>query len=228
MSSLVSFRSVTKSFGQKTVLESVSFDIKLGEVVGVIGLNGCGKTTLFNLLLGSLIPDSGSISYQERTIRPPAMIGALLGIEGFYPEKSAYQNLLITALVKGKGDEDICPLLEKVGLLADKNKPVKGFSAGMKQRLSLANALLGSPKVLVFDEPTVNLDERYVDLFKKMVLEQKALGDVSVIFSSHDMSLVKALASRVLVIHEHHVFYDLSSDQLPLNNSLSDLLALKT
>src|SRR5690606_39109772 len=157
---VLSIDNISKSYGRVQALKGLSLQVPEGSIYGVLGPNGSGKTTLLGILLGILKPDSGGFSWfggmQAEAVRKQR--GALVETSNFYPYLSAEENLEINARIKGASDEDIARVLDVVGLASRKQGDFRHYSLGMKQRLAIANALLGSPSVLVLDEPTNGLD----------------------------------------------------------------------
>ena len=203
--SVLSINGLSKSFGTNLVIDDISFDVPEGSVFGFIGANGAGKTTTMNMILGFLEMDSGEItacgemvSY-GRTIKG---IGYLPDIPEFYNymRPTEYLNLCggLSGMTKENIKERSKDLLELVGL-SDANRKIGGFSRGMKQRLGIAQALLGGPKLLICDEPTSALDP----IGRKEILEilTAVKGEATVIFSTHILSDVERICDRAAILH---------------------------
>lgn len=160
MSEILNIQGISKNYGKVRALHNLSLNIKQGEVYGILGPNGSGKTTTLGIILDVLKADSGSFKWFEKQEGADARkkIGSLLETPNFYPYLSAIQNLSIACDVKGVNSDDIPRVLEIVNLQERANSKFKSYSLGMKQRLALASALLGDPDVLVLDEPTNGLD----------------------------------------------------------------------
>src|SRR5215213_6030859 len=161
MSAVLSLSNITKSYGSVRALRGVSFEVPQGSVFGILGPNGSGKTTLLSIVLDVLKANNGNFLWfgQPGSPEQRRKIGSLLETPNFYHYLSAVDNLRVTKSISGRGDEaDIDRVLQKVNLYDRRTSRFKTFSLGMKQRLAIGAALLGSPRVLVLDEPTNGLD----------------------------------------------------------------------
>lgn len=214
MNTLLEVNHLEKSYDGTTILHDLSFKIQKGEIVGLIGKNGSGKTTLMKAILGLITVDSGEIYYQKKgnyTEEKEIMneIGYLLDCE-LFEYMNAYDNLFIQEKYKNseKNKDEITKLiiesLDFVGLENNKKK-VKGYSFGMKQRLGLALALMGTPKLLILDEPFVGLDPVGVEKFKQFIYELNQNKNVTVLISSHQLSEIEQMCNRYLFISDKNV-----------------------
>src|SRR5436305_2290962 len=161
MSSVLTLNSITKFYGPIRALNNVSFEVPQGSVFGILGPNGSGKTTLLSIILDVLKADHGNFLWfgQPGSPEQRKKIGSLLETPNFYHYLSSVNNLKITNSISGRGsEEEIDEVLKKVKLYERKNSRFSTYSLGMKQRLAIAGALMGSPLVLVLDEPTNGLD----------------------------------------------------------------------
>src|SRR6266498_4151166 len=153
---------LTKRFGSVRAVEDLSFTVEPGSVTGFLGPNGAGKTTTLRVLLGLVTPTAGTATIGRRRyaeIRQPTReVGALLEASSFHPARTARNHLRVYCTVSGIPKKRADEVLDLVGLSSAANRKVKGFSMGMRQRLGLATALLGDPKVLILDEPANGLD----------------------------------------------------------------------
>ncbi len=207
---MLEFESVTKRYGRKTVLYDVSLGVETGECLALVGHNGAGKTTLIKLALGLTRPSAGRIRVQGED---PASAGAAgyRGGTGFLPENVAFQGALtgrevlkFYARLKGQ-DTDLCDgLLERFGLSEARSQRVGTYSKGMRQRLGLAQAMLGKPRLLLFDEPTTGLDPAFRRAFYELLSDQSAAG-VTALISSHALTEIEARADRVAIMHQGHL-----------------------
>ena len=193
-----------KSFGSVQAVDDISFSVCSGEVFGLLGPNGAGKTTTLKSMLGLVVPDGGLVKIEGFDgLKDPKNarknVGFLPERVALYQNLTALQNLELFAQVKGVSLSSCIPLLEQVGLADAMNRRVGGFSKGMLQRLGLARALVGSPSVLVLDEPTGGLDPRGVVEIRNQILELKKSG-VTVVLSSHILSEVQAVCDRVAIV----------------------------
>jgi ABC-2 type transport system ATP-binding protein len=158
----IEVRELTKRFGEVTAVDDLSFDVRHGEVTGFLGPNGAGKTTTMRMILGLVTPTTGSatingVRYAELP-NSSSTVGAVLDKSGFHPARSGHDHLRVYARMGGHSDTRIAEVLDLVGATSYAHRKTKGFSTGMRQRLSLATALLGDPEVLLLDEPSNGLD----------------------------------------------------------------------
>jgi len=209
---------LSKRFGSVAAVDGVDLRVEPGSVRGVIGPNGAGKTTMLRLLLGLVRPDAGRI---EIFGRPPASAAGLDGVAGFVEEPRFYPYLsgrrtleLFAKLDGGDAGGRIGELLDLVGLdRGAAERRVGGYSTGMRQRLGLALALLGRPRVLLLDEPTTALDPTGAREMRDVVRQLAAEG-VAVLLSSHDMDAVADICDSVTVLLAGRVVWDGSMERL--------------
>ena len=193
-----------KRYGKVEALRGLDMEVPKGKVTGFVGPNGAGKTTTFRALLGLTRPSAGEIEVLGHPVPEglPAItkrVGAIIEEPGLIKALSGMVNLEIAADTLGFGHSDIGTLLEFVGLSADANRKVSGYSKGMRQRLALAAALLGHPELLILDEPLDGLDpagqKQVRSRLRSLVGEGK-----TVVVSSHDLSDIETLADHIVVI----------------------------
>ncbi len=203
--SAIAIRGATKRYGRHTALEDVSLDIGAGECLALVGHNGAGKTTLIKLLLGLARPSAGSIEVLGAAPHAAHRRGRDRGI-GFLPENVALYDqmtgreaLRFFARLKRVGTEAADALLEQVGLTDAARRRIRTYSKGMRQRLGLAQALLGEPRVLLLDEPTSGLDPTLRRAFFEIILERRRQG-ATVIISSHVLTEIEARTDRVAIL----------------------------
>ena len=201
MQTILSINGVSKSYGPIQALKNVSFDVPEGCIFGILGPNGSGKTTLLGTILDVLKADVGSYQWfggmQHDAARK--QIGSLLETPNFYHYLSAIDNLDINAAIKQRGKDDKLRVLEKLGLLQRKDSKFQTFSLGMKQRLAIAAALLGNPKVLVFDEPTNGLDPAGIAEVREMIRKLNSEG-ITIIMASHLLDEVEKVCTHVAIL----------------------------
>jgi len=193
---------ITKSYGPVQALKGVSFEVPEGSVFGILGPNGSGKTTLLSIILDVLKANKGDFLWfgHPGTKEQRQKIGSLLETPNFYHYLSAVNNLKITQSISGRGTSgDIDEVLKKVRLYERRNSRFSTFSLGMKQRLAIAAALLGNPRVLVFDEPTNGLDPVGIAEIRQLIIELKNSGH-TIIMASHLLDEVEKVCSHAAIL----------------------------
>lgn len=197
---------VYKSFGKEQVLKGVSFRISAGNIYGVVGNNGSGKTVLMKCICGFMKCDRGRIFVNGRQVGKevdfPDRLGIIIETPGFIPNLSGYKNLTILASLKGWiGKNEIRETMKRVGLDPGMKKPVAKYSLGMRQRLGIAQAIMEDPNVLILDEPFNGLDRYGVVEIRTLLKELKADGK-SILLASHNAQDIKELCDDVLDLME--------------------------
>lgn len=194
---------LSKRYGATLAVDDLSFTVPLGQVTGFLSPNGAGKSTAMRMILGLDAPTSGSVTVNGRPYteyrRPLFEVGALLEAKATHGGRSAYNHLLCLALSNGIGRTRVDQVLDQVGLRRVARKRSGSFSLGMGQRLGIAAALLGDPKVLMFDEPVNGLDPEGV-LWIRTLLKSLAAEGRTVFLSSHLMSEMSITADRLIII----------------------------
>lgn len=214
---------LSKKYGNQFAVDNVNMTIKKGQIYGFIGQNGAGKTTLIRLITGLIHKTSGEIELLGATSendlnKARAWVGSLVETPAFYGNMTARENLEVSRLVRNiAGKECIDEVLDLVGLKDVEKKKVKNFSLGMKQRLGIANALLGNPKFLILDEPINGLDPVSIveirDLLKKVNKEK----EVTILISSHILGELSELATNYGIINKGKLIEEISAEQLKEN-----------
>lgn len=204
---MIVLNSVTKRFGEKNVVNRVSFEAKQGEIIGFLGPNGAGKTTTMRLILGYLIPTEGTVTINglnpiEQRITVLKQIGYLPENNPLYAEMKVKEYLQFVAEVK---ETDIFSVVERVGLEDVLNTKIEELSRGFKQRVGLAAALIGNPEILVLDEPTSGLDPLEQEKIKNLII--KIAKNKIIIFSTHILSEVEAVATKLMIIDRGVLVY---------------------
>lgn len=202
MAPVLSIRDISKSYGRVRALNNVSFDVPPGSVFGILGPNGSGKTTLLSIILDVLKADNGNFLWfgQPGSPEQRKKIGSLLETPNFYHYLSSVNNLKITNSISGRGNEnDIEDVLKKVKLYERRNSRFSTYSLGMKQRLAIAASLLGSPSVLVLDEPTNGLDPVGIAEIRELIIELKNQGH-TIIMASHLLDEVEKVCTHVAIL----------------------------
>ncbi|MBP1905039.1 ABC-2 type transport system ATP-binding protein [Paenibacillus turicensis] len=198
---LIQVNKLYKSFKGREVVKGISFTIKQGEVVALIGTNGAGKSTTLALLLGIIQPDSGSITTWRENFQ--AYVGVQLQSTPFFEGYTAEENLaLFAAMYHVKlSKEDIRNTLELCNLLEARKTPAIALSGGQQKRLAIAVTTLHNPELIVLDEPAAGLDPRARHEIRALIRDL-ASNQSTVIFSSHDMEEVARIADRIILMHE--------------------------
>lgn len=200
--SILTISDLKKSYGRIQALKGVSFDVPEGAVFGILGPNGSGKTTLLSIILDVLNADSGTYSWFGKPASPDLRkhIGSLLETPNFYHYLSAVNNLKVTNSISGRGDAaGIDAVLQKVKLYERRNSRFNTYSLGMKQRLAIAAALLGDPKILVLDEPTNGLDPVGIMEIRELIIELSKKGH-TIIMASHLLDEVEKVCTHVAIL----------------------------
>lgn len=200
---------VTKIIKKVRVLDHVSLEFKSGEITGLKGINGSGKTMIMRIISGLIRPTEGKVFINGRELKKemdfPESIGVLIDSPAFLDGYSAYDNLRYMASVKNKvSGEEIKDLLKKVELADAGKKKYKYFSLGMKQRLGIAAAIMEHPDIILIDEPTNALDSKGVEMVKCILQQEKERGAL-IVLTCHDYSVLKELSDSIYFIEEGRV-----------------------
>ncbi len=202
MASLLSIQGLTKRYGTLTALDGLDLTVEPGQVFGLLGPNGSGKTTMLAILLDVIHASGGTYQWfagDAKAAQPRRHIGALLETPNFYPYLNADQNLKLVAGIKQVTHPRLDELLELVQLKDRRKSPFKSYSLGMKQRLALAACLIGDPEVLILDEPTNGLDPQGMIEVRQIILKIAAQGK-TIILASHLLDEVEKICSHVAII----------------------------
>ena len=200
---------VTKIIKKVKVLDHVYFEFESGEITGLKGINGSGKTMIMRIISGLIRPTEGKVFINGRELKKemdfPESIGVLIDSPAFLDGYSAYDNLRYMASVKNKvSGEEIKDLLKKVELADAGKKKYKYFSLGMKQRLGIAAAIMEHPDIILIDEPTNALDSKGVEMVKCILQQEKERGAL-IVLTCHDYSVLKELSDSIYFIEEGRV-----------------------
>jgi ABC-2 type transport system ATP-binding protein len=210
---MITVENVTKRYGEKVAVDDLSFEVKPGIVTGFLGPNGAGKSTTMRLILGLDAPTSGSVTIDGQAYQdlpaPLHEIGAMLEARAIHTGRSAYNHLLALAQTHGIARSRVQEAIELVGLQDVARKRVGGFSLGMGQRLGVAAALLGDPRVLILDEPANGLDPEGI-LWIRTLLKRLAKEGRTVFLSSHLMAEMAQTADHLVVIGRGRLIADTS------------------
>lgn len=232
-------RQLTKAYKAKRAVDTLDMRVGAGDIYGLVGKNGAGKSTAMKMIAGLLLPTSGEIElFGEVVAGPgavspgiagePSRIGALIESPGILPVHSAFDNLMIKALAVGvlKPEEHARELLRLVGLEDTGLKRAKGFSLGMKQRLGLALALVGNPDLLLLDEPFNGLDPEATRTMRGALMRINRERGVTMLISSHVLDQLDRMATRYGVIREGRMVRELSAEEL--HGSCGSAIRLRT
>ncbi|NQI70222.1 ATP-binding cassette domain-containing protein [Streptococcus suis] len=209
---LLRIEGMSKVYGQQAAVDQISFAIQRGEICGLVGQNGAGKTTLIRILSGLIFPSAGQLVY-PKTVK----MGAIIESPTLYPNMSAWDNLMYAALQLSLENpkERIQQVLDLVGLGdVDRKKKVKNFSLGMRQRMSIALAIIDFPEFLILDEPINGLDPSGIKEVRDIILRLRDEYGMTVLISSHILSELELLADRFVIMHKGKVIRDLTKADL--------------
>ncbi|PLW93716.1 MAG: ABC transporter ATP-binding protein [Marinilabiliales bacterium] len=203
MEKILRINKLSKRFGKIQAVDQLELEVAAGQVFGILGPNGSGKTTTLGMILDVIAPTAGSFKWfdQDDTVEARKSIGAILETPCFYPYLSAVQNLRVSAHIKKCGTDNIEKVLKQVGLFDRKDDKFKTYSLGMKQRLSIAAALLSNPPVLILDEPTNGLDPEGIAEVRNLIKEIAASGK-TIIMASHLLDEVQKVCSHFCVLRK--------------------------
>lgn len=211
---------LTKRLGGRAVVNGVDLAIGRGDIYGFLGPNGAGKTTTIRMLLGLARPSAGTIRIFGKDIRKERLsilrkVGSLVEYPSYYGHLTAVENLeAIRRLLPGVPKSRIDEVLSIVRLTNDARRSVKGYSLGMKQRLGIATALLGNPELLILDEPTNGLDPAGIQEIRELIKSLPKTSGVTILVSSHLLSEIEQMATRVGIIAKGNLIYQDSIDRL--------------
>ncbi|MGY5045734.1 ABC transporter ATP-binding protein [Streptomyces sp. 900105755] len=215
---------LTKRYGDKTAVDDLTFTVRPGSVTGFLGPNGAGKSTTMRMILGLDRPTAGRVRIDgkryEQLKDPLTYVGALLDAKAVHGGRSAFNHLLCLAQSNGIPRARVAEVLDTVGLTAVARKKAKGFSLGMGQRLGIAGALLGDPRILMFDEPVNGLDPEGIHWIRNLMKTLAAQGR-TVFVSSHLMSEMALTADHLVVIGQGRLLADTSMADFIRANSRS-------
>ena len=214
MQTVIETKALCKQYGPHTAVDHVELHVPQGCVYGFIGPNGAGKSTTMKMLLGLIHPTAGRVRLlgQELTekSRLPLLrqTGSLIESPAGYLHLTAQENLEIVADLKGVPHKDIGRVLDIVHLTQDRNRRVGQYSLGMKQRLGIAMALLGSPKLLILDEPTNGLDPAGIQEMRALIQDMPAATGATVLISSHLLGEMEQMVEQVGIIDHGHILFE--------------------
>ncbi len=231
--SVLKINNLHKNYGKIKALNGLNLEVEAGQIFGLLGPNGSGKTTTLGIILGILSQTSGDFEWFENKYgnNPRKRIGAILETPNFYPYLDAIDNLKIVQRLKGSFNDDLDAILEKVNLLERKNSKFRTYSLGMKQRLAIGATLIGEPDVVIFDEPTNGLDPQGIAEVRTTLQDIAATGK-TVIMASHILDEVEKICSHVAIIKKGNLLATgpvgaILSQQITLELGAADLSKLQ-
>ena len=237
---MLEIKQLWKNFGGMPALKDVSFRVERGEIYGLLGHNGAGKSTTLGIILGMVAPSSGDVLIDGISVltdrsRALRKVGAIFEAPSFYEYLSGWQNLKILVSYSGTFDEKLArEVVDRVGLTKRIDSKVRTYSHGMRQRLALAQALLPEPEVLLLDEPTDGLDPEGIKWFRDFILDLRRERGMTVLFNSHLLAEVELMCDRIAILQggirvfegpikglaEEQVRYEIDASPAPLIQAL--------
>ncbi|MBB5868069.1 ABC-2 type transport system ATP-binding protein [Allocatelliglobosispora scoriae] len=216
----ISAISLTKRYPDVTAVDAVDLQVRAGEIYALLGLNGAGKTTLIRMLLGMVRPTTGSLTVLGRPVGtgrggPWADVGYLVETPAAYPELTVAENLHLVRRLRHQPHNTVGEVIERLALTPYAHRRARTLSLGNAQRLGLAKALLHHPRLLILDEPSNGLDPAGVAEIRALLHDLATQHGVTVFLSSHILTEVARLATRIGVIHQGTLRQELDTDQLP-------------
>jgi ABC-2 type transport system ATP-binding protein len=202
---------LTKKIGNKTILKDISLNLKRGQIVGLVGANGAGKTSLMKVILGYSIYQEGNFEVIENKHKK-SNVGALIENPGVYPFMSGYDNLKL--LNETKNTQDIDTIVSQLKMDEYIHNKAKTYSLGMKQKLGIAIAFLNQPQLIILDEPMNGLDPRAVRDVRELIVKKKAEEGVTFLISSHILSELVKITNSILIINKGKIVTETTEEEL--------------
>jgi ABC-2 type transport system ATP-binding protein len=225
LETILSLKNLDKKYGSVHAVNNLSFDIKKGNIYGILGPNGSGKSTTLGIILNVVNKSSGNFSWFNGTLSTHEAlkkVGAIIERPNFYPYMTAVQNLKLICKIKEISAEIIDEKLKTVNLYERKNSKFSTFSLGMKQRLAIASALLNNPEILILDEPTNGLDPQGIHEIRQIITEIASKG-TTILLASHLLDEVEKICSHVIVIRNGIKLYSGSVDEMTASKGFLEL-----
>ena len=225
METILSLKNLDKKYGSVHAVNNLSFDIKKGNIYGILGPNGSGKSTTLGIILNVVNKSSGNFSWFNGSVSTHEAlkkVGAIIERPNFYPYMTAVQNLKLICKIKEISAEIIDEKLKTVNLYERKNSKFSTFSLGMKQRLAIASALLNNPEILILDEPTNGLDPQGIHEIRQIITEIASKG-TTILLASHLLDEVEKICSHVIVIRNGIKLYSGSVDEMTASKGFLEL-----
>jgi ABC-2 type transport system ATP-binding protein len=220
---VIETKDLTKEFSNFTAVNKINLKVEKGEIYGFLGPNGAGKSTTIRMLLGLIKPTEGKSylfgkSIEKHSIDLLRKVGSMVESPSYYGNLTAKENLEITRKILDADKKEIDKVLKIVDLTKWKNEKVKKFSLGMKQRLGIAQALLGEKELLILDEPTNGLDPSGIHEIRDLIISLPEMLGVTVLISSHILSEVELMATQVGIINKGELLFEGSLQELKNKN----------
>ena len=213
MESIITLSNVSKSFQLQQVVKNLSLTIPKGSLYGFLGPNGAGKTTTMRILVGLIEADEGEILFKGKNIKKWNKslfnhVGCFIDSPSYYPNLTAYENLAYIQKITDKPLSEVDRVLNVTGIYYAKDKKVKNFSMGMKQRLGLALAMLNDPDILILDEPTNGLDPEGIHEIRNFLINLCKNEGKTIFVSSHNLAEIEMMADYIVLINQGELIYD--------------------
>ncbi len=225
METILTLRNLDKKFGKVHAVNNLSFEIKKGNVYGILGPNGSGKSTTLGIILNVVNKSSGEFLWFDGSLSTHEAlkkVGAIIERPNFYPYMTATQNLQLICKIKGVSTENIDEKLKIVNLYERRDSKFRTFSLGMKQRLAIASALLNDPEILILDEPTNGLDPQGIHEIRQIIKKIAANG-TTILLASHLLDEVEKVCSHVVVIRKGIKLYSGRVDEMTASNGFFEI-----
>ena len=225
METILTLRNLDKKFGKVHAVNNLSFEIKKGNVYGILGPNGSGKSTTLGIILNVVNKSSGEFLWFDGSLSTHEAlkkVGAIIERPNFYPYMTATQNLQLICKIKGVSTENIDEKLKIVNLYERRDSKFRTFSLGMKQRLAIASTLLNDPEILILDEPTNGLDPQGIHEIRQIIKKIAANG-TTILLASHLLDEVEKVCSHVVVIRKGIKLYSGRVDEMTASNGFFEI-----
>ncbi len=225
METILTLRNLDKKFGKVHAVNNLSFEIKKGNVYGILGPNGSGKSTTLGIILNVVNKSSGEFLWFDGSLSTHEAlkkVGAIIERPNFYPYMTATQNLQLICKIKGVSTENIDEKLKIVNLYDRRDSKFRTFSLGMKQRLAIASALLNDPEILILDEPTNGLDPQGIHEIRQ-IIKKIATNGTTILLASHLLDEVEKVCSHVVVIRKGIKLYSGRVDEMTASNGFFEI-----
>lgn len=204
---------LSKNYNQSAVVDTLSLNIPTGSIYGFLGPNGAGKTTTMRMMVGLIQPDEGEVLYGNRKLKEHKAailqdVGCFIDAPNYYPHLTGYENLAYIQRILNKPFDEIDRVLHLVDLMRAKDKKVREYSLGMRQRMGLAVALLNDPSILILDEPTNGLDPEGIFEIRHLLMRLSQEENKTILVSSHNLGEIEVMATHIGMINQGKLLYE--------------------